>query len=379
MRSFVAEDHEVTFVSRSSLRSADNYARIELLTTGRLHTLSASSDKFATLLRTQHFHFSFTPLWFWQDISVAEEYLPVLRELVPEVFNVVLTDDCHASREEMLSTQESIQSEKERSARFAEELRIREVAVQNMADFVAFITTEDLQLCCNTPLSDCGVVRAAPIPRATSTVSPLGWQERDGVAFVGNGPNPTNYLAINWFLNYVWPLLRQRLPKLQLHLIGELPSWGRACGERKVRCSWTEESPYAGLSSAASGIVQHGRVADLSSLLSEMRVFISPIPESTGVNTKGFLAFEFGLPLVATPKGSTGMMITAAVNASQAGMLIVSGATHFVDAVAQAYSNQTLWTMLSSNARTHFAQLVANNLQHTDTIALLSTIRARIG
>lgn len=131
---------------------------------------------------------------------------------------------------------------------------------------------------------------------------------------------------------------------LQLFLVGQEPSSGPQCTKRKVHCSWVSNVPrYAKLSNKQleqeHGIHLLGRIDDLDSVLCKTRCLISPINVGTGVNTKGFLSFTHGLPLVGTSKGLAGLVNIDASTCLRA----EDDPENFAAAATELHNNKTAW------------------------------------
>lgn len=132
--------------------------------------------------------------------------------------------------------------------------------------------------------------------------------------------------------------------RTQLYIVGQGPESGSQCLERKVHCSWLSDLPaYKQINdkiylASEYGIYIRGRVANLDNVLCKARVLLSPINVGTGVNTKSFLSFTYGLPLLATSKGLAG--ITADLDLE---LPHEENAADFAAAANKLHNNKNEW------------------------------------
>lgn len=91
----------------------------------------------------------------------------------------------------------------------------------------------------------------------------------------------------------------------------------------------------------AAGVRLAGRAPDLLPFLNAARVFVSPIRDGTGVNTKNVLALTHGVPLVTTPTGAMGMFPEEA--AAAGALAIADGPRAFAEAVLRLYADLGAW------------------------------------
>jgi len=164
------------------------------------------------------------------------------------------------------------------------------------------------------------------------TIHPLkpkgnSFSGRHDFLFIGNFNHRPNIDAVIYFLEQVLPVVRKILPDVQLHVIGSnAPS---------------EFDKYTGLK-------LHGYVPDIAPLFGSCRVFVAPLRFGAGVNGKLGEALSYGLPIVTTDVGASGLHLENGTNA-----LIANSSEAFVEAVLSVYRDETLWNKLSENGREH--------------------------
>jgi len=101
-----------------------------------------------------------------------------------------------------------------------------------------------------------------------------------------------------WFLRSVWPILRQRDPRVKLYLVGRDPSPAmRRHAKRDDR------------------VIVTGAVQDLRPFLAKSKVYVCPVLSGSGVRGKILEAMAMYLPVVSTTIGSEGIPVDQGSNA----------------------------------------------------------------
>jgi GT2 family glycosyltransferase len=154
-----------------------------------------------------------------------------------------------------------------------------------------------------------------------------GFEEREGIMFIGGFVHPPNEEGIIWFIEYILPVIRRTLPDIHLTIVGSDPS------DRLMAM-------------ASPQITVTGYVEDVSCYFGSNRVFVSPLLHGAGVKGKIGQSFSFGLPVVTTSIGAEGMLLRDGQNA-----LIADSETDFAHKVIELYTDKFLWQKLSASSR----------------------------
>ena len=154
-----------------------------------------------------------------------------------------------------------------------------------------------------------------------------GFEERSGLMFIGSFAHPPNEEGIIWFIDYIFPLIKKKIPDIHLTIVGSEPT------ERLLEM-------------ANDSITVTGFVEDVSGYFNDSKVFVSPLLHGAGVKGKIGQSFSYGLPVVTTSIGAEGMQLTDGLNA-----LISDSETAFADNVIALYKEKFLWQKLSTNCR----------------------------
>jgi GT2 family glycosyltransferase len=166
-----------------------------------------------------------------------------------------------------------------------------------------------------------------------------GWDARHGLMFVGGFQHVPNVDAALWLVAEIFPLIREQIPDVQLHLIGS-------------------RMPAEILGIERAGVEVHGFVRDLEPFLDGCRVSLAPLRYGAGVKGKVNQAMSHGLPVVATSCAAEGMFLEAGRD-----VLVADSAADFAAEVVRAHQDPGLWQRLSdgglANVEQHFSRAAA--------------------
>lgn len=159
--------------------------------------------------------------------------------------------------------------------------------------------------------------------------------QRKGVMFVGGFQHPPNVDAVLFFLTEILPLVRRRLPDIDVHIVGSnMPASLRARGDEHVH--------------------MHGFVPDLNELYSQVRLTIAPLRYGAGVKGKVNQSMAHAVPVVATTPAIEGMHL-----AHNQDVLAADTAADFADAIVRVHEDESLWNRISAgglrNIERHFS------------------------
>ncbi len=148
------------------------------------------------------------------------------------------------------------------------------------------------------------------------------------VGFVGSLDYPPNHFGLEWFLARVWPRIAQRLPEVQLVIIGrgDQQRLKRLCrGQETVRLA--------------------GAVPDLAPYLRRMAVMVVPLWHGSGTRIKILEAWAHGIAVVSTSRGAEGLRCQHMEN-----IWIADEASDFAAAVIYLLTDHTTRRRLAQSA-----------------------------
>ncbi len=255
----------------------------------------------------------------------AWAYLPQIRELSPDTKIVYDTVDLHflrIQREAQLLGNSEL-------ARRAERLRDVEIALMRCAD-AAFVVSAVER---DRIAGESGGSPVHVIPNIhRSWLSGPGFDERDGLLFVGSFSHPPNVDASRWLVEEILPLIRRELRDVRVRIVGSQP-------------------PEEIGALAQHGVDVLGWVRDLTELYRRSRVFVAPLRYGAGVKGKVGESLAAGLPVVTTSIGAEGMELRDGED-----VLVADTAEELAKAVVRAYREPALWSRLSDRGRTSIRQ-----------------------
>jgi glycosyltransferase involved in cell wall biosynthesis len=168
------------------------------------------------------------------------------------------------------------------------------------------------------------------------------FSQRKDIVFVGNYAHLPNGDAIKWFVQDIFPTIRNKLNDVTLHIVG-------------ANISKSLEKTLHG-----ENIIIHGFVDDkkLENILQSSRVFVAPLRYGAGVKGKIGQAIEQGLPIVTTTIGAEGMFLINNESCIQA-----DDTQAFGRGVIKLYQDEVLWNKVRKNAKnvldSHFSTKLA--------------------
>lgn len=250
---------------------------------------------------------------------IAINYLGLARLYAPRATLIFDTVDLHYLREQRAAKLENSAD----LARRAETTRAQELKLIRECDVTLVVSPVERDLLARE-LPQARVEILSNVHEVFGCRRPFG--ERKDLVFVGSFMHPPNEDAVLWFGRDVFPAIRQALPGVRLHVIGQPP-------------------PQAVLALAADDFVVHGFVEDLEPFMDGCRVSVAPLRYGAGVKGKVNMAMSYGLPVVATSAAVEGMHV-----AEGADVLVAADAAAFAADVVRLYGDETLWNTLSANS-----------------------------
>lgn len=249
--------------------------------------------------------------------AVVRKHLAAVRQWCPSAKVVMHTSDLHFLRE---SREAALRGDDEMAAR-AERTREQELEAIRQVDAAIVHSPVEQELlrhaCPETRV--CLFGWAIEVPGTS-----IPFDARRDIVFVGGFRHVPNVDAVHFFAAEVMPLLRARLPGITFHIVGS-------------------HAPESVLALTGPGIVVHGFVADLGSLLDRMRVAVAPLRYGAGIKGKVLTTMSHGVPGVVTSVAAEGLNLTDGEH-----LFVADTPADQADRIAALYTSPELWTRMSA-------------------------------
>lgn len=131
------------------------------------------------------------------------------------------------------------------------------------------------------------------VPNGVDTVEFLPVKKKRGqtLIFIGGTEYPPNADALQFYLNTIHPILKEKLPQVQLLIIGATPQWLQH-----------------NLLNDDVSVIALGFVENVKPYLDQADIGICPVRHGSGTRLKILTYLAAGLPVVSTTKGSEGLV-----------------------------------------------------------------------
>jgi len=146
-------------------------------------------------------------------------------------------------------------------------------------------------------------------------------EDRQHFITIGNFLHEPNYNAVKYLKSTIWPLIRQQLPKAELHIYG-------AYASQKVNQLHNEND----------GFMVKGFAKDVNQVMQNAKVCVAPIRFGAGLKGKLVDAMLNGTPVVTTSVGAEGMYGNLKPNG-----IVTDDPQGFADNSVELYINEGLW------------------------------------
>jgi hypothetical protein len=325
IHSLLNENYDVVFVTQAQESDFAFDLTSLNVATYKIQVNDSSFDKF---IKEQN-----PDIVLFDRFIMEEQFGWRVADQCPNALRILDTEDLHFLRKERQQKLNQI-TEKETFS----DISKREIASIYRCDVSLIISEIEMNL-----LRDRFQVpseRLMYLPMWSETVSFVNsFQERANFMFVGNFMHEPNWDTVLYLKKEVWPLIREHLPKAEIHIYGAYPT----------------EKVYQ-LNNEKEGFVIKGRAEDVNEICQKYRLMLAPLRFGAGVKGKFIDAMRNGLPSVTTSLG-----IESMVEATNWPGVVSDNLQTNIDEVVDLYTNEKKWTKMSDLAiETHIEKFTAN-------------------
>jgi glycosyltransferase involved in cell wall biosynthesis len=149
------------------------------------------------------------------------------------------------------------------------------------------------------------------------------------LVFIGGMSWYPNRDAMSFFAREVWPLIKERIPGIHMHVVGRSPP------EELVELAKGDENYHV-----------HGFVDDVKSIFYKTGIYVCPISDGGGTKLKILDALAMGKPIVAHPLACEGIEVLDGKN-----VLFAETPEQYVNVINELIRNSSLRTTLAEEGR----------------------------
>ncbi len=153
------------------------------------------------------------------------------------------------------------------------------------------------------------------------------FEQREGFVFIGNYLHEPNWNTLQVLKTKIWPILRNRLPRANLHIYG-------AYSSQKVMQ----------LNNVKERFLVHGRAENAREAIAKHKIVLAPIRFGAGVKGKFIDAMQTGTPSVTTANGAEAMNGELDWNG-----VIADNQEIFINEAVQLYEDKSYWLLAQQN------------------------------
>lgn len=154
--------------------------------------------------------------------------------------------------------------------------------------------------------------------------------EKNNILFIGNLSWPPNEVAVQWFIESIFPLVKLSVPGAVFHIVGKYNKKFNRYNKNPDLVFW-------------------GYQNNIAKFLRKANVFVLPFKTGGGVRIKSLTALQYGIPIVSTKLGADGLKLR-----NQKDILLADSDSIFADAIIKLLKNENLASHLSKNSQRYF-------------------------
>ncbi|MGF1493845.1 MAG: glycosyltransferase family 4 protein [Microcoleaceae cyanobacterium] len=253
-------------------------------------------------------------------LEVTEKYLNDVRAFAPQAMIIYDTVDLHHLREiREAKLKNSVQLYEK-----AMETKRRELALMNYVDCTLVVSQLEKRLL-EREQPDLKNIEFFPMPREIYGAA-QNFAERQNMVFIGGFEHPPNVDAVLYFVQEIFPRVKQAIGQLKFFVIGN-------------------KAPQEILDLATEDVVIAGYVPELGEYFNHCKLSVAPLRYGAGIKGKILTSCCYGLPVVATPIAVEGMGLQDGHD-----VLVGDTAERFAQQVIEVYRDEGLWTRISQNS-----------------------------
>ncbi|MFT4777009.1 MAG: glycosyltransferase involved in cell wall biosynthesis [Oleispira sp.] len=331
-----AQDWQVTFASPAQLSEhMADLAEHDVLCQ-EIELNNESFDHYITALNPN--------IVIFDRFMMEEQFGWRVEKFCPDALRVLNTEDLHSLREARQNAIKKghivdISQPAEIKQYLHSDLAIREVAAIFRSDLILMISSVEIALLIEhfqVPEQQLLYLPFMLSPLKDDDIQQLpSFAERAHFISMGNFRHAPNWDVVLQLKQHIWPLIRQQLPKAEMHIYGAYPP------------------PKATqLHNAKQGFHIKGWADDAKAVFKNARILLAPIRFGAGIKGKFSDAMACGTPSITTSIGAEGMIDCEGLNWSGEIILLeemMNDSQAFADAAVTAYQDESAYRKYQQN------------------------------
>lgn len=319
--SFQSQNYQITFASPCA--KSDNAFDLSAIEVDQ-KTIELNNSSFDTYIKDLN-----PTVVLFDRFMMEEQFGWRVAEHCPSALRVLDTEDLHSLRK---GRQKAFKDQKpfNQSYLFNETAK-REIASIYRCDLSLIISEVELELLKHQFKVDGSLLMYLPFMLDEITLETIQhlpeFDERQDFITIGNFLHEPNYNAVLFLKETIWPLIKQKLPKAQLHVYGAYVS-----------------QKATQLHNEKEGFLIHGFANNVNEVMQKAKLCLAPIRFGAGLKGKLIDAMQNGTPCITTQIGAEGMYGELDVNG-----YIEDDPQDFADKAVELYTNKSLWKAKQSN------------------------------
>lgn len=266
---------------------------------------------------------------------IEEQYSWRVMENCPNALRILDTEDLHFLR---FAREKAYQRKTDLQEQLLNDITFREIAAILRSDLSLIISNVEIILLRETFQTNPTLLYELPFMESPLIPQHLlgtpGFDERQHFAFIGNFIHEPNWQTVLLLKKDIWPKIRKRNPKAQLHIYGAYPS-----------------AKVLQLHNGREGFHILGRAENAIQTLQQYRILLAPIPFGAGIKGKFLDAIRAGTPFITTNVGAESIVEQGKDT------IAVSSLENFHDVAAELYENETAWQQEREKNKQQFNSL----------------------
>ncbi|WP_239970608.1 glycosyltransferase [Confluentibacter citreus] len=312
---FQSQNYQITFASVCA--KTDNAFNLEDIGINQV-TIELNSSSFDVFVKKLH-----PDIVVFDRFMTEEQFGWRVTEQCPDALRILDTEDLHClrkGREEALKHKVLF----DKFYLFNDTAK-REIASVYRCDLTLVISEEEIEILKSQFKVNSHLLYYLPfltdaVAMETKRHLPK-FNEREHFITIGNFLHAPNYDAVLFLKEDIWPLIRKRLPKTEVHIYGAYAS------EKVLK-----------LNNKKDGFIIKGFVDDVETVMQHAKVCLAPLRFGAGLKGKLIDAMVHGTPCVMTTIAAEGMFGNFEPNG-----FIADDTEEFANKAIELYTGKIFW------------------------------------